>query len=168
MNNLSGDRLKYPVWNHLSFMWFLEFDLTEIGPDTKTMWVWEFREELKKNHLLERLFVRFDACLRALDVELKSDQIIGAAFVAVLRQRNTCDKNKIIREGPFRLNGGITSTNVCRKIPKHVEQGRAESLWLQRSRQCRSRHQADNRVENYFSKKTSACAGRTCVWVDYE
>lgn len=56
-------------------------------PDAKTMWV--FREELKEKRLMERLFARFDECLRELDVELRSGQIIDATFVTVPRQRNT-------------------------------------------------------------------------------
>ena len=58
----------------------------------KTMWV--FREELKENHLIDRLFARFDECLRELEVELKSGQIIDATFVSVPKQRNTREENK--------------------------------------------------------------------------
>lgn len=47
-----------------------------VVPDAKTPRV--FHEELKGNQLIERLFSRFDECLRRLDAELKSDQIIDA------------------------------------------------------------------------------------------
>ncbi|MDP1557782.1 MAG: IS5/IS1182 family transposase, partial [Nitrosomonas sp.] len=68
--------------------------------------MWVFREELKKNHLVERLLARFDDCLRKLDVELKSGRIIDATFVTVPRQRNTREENKIIKEGAVPIDWG--------------------------------------------------------------
>jgi len=113
MNNLSDDRLEYQVRDRLSFMRFLGLDLTGIVPDAKTMWA--FREELKESHLIERLFVRFDECLRALDVELKSGQIIDATFVTVPRQRNTRDENKIIKEGAVPIEWGHNPHKLAQK-----------------------------------------------------
>jgi len=62
-------------------MRFLGLSLAASVPDAKTMWV--FREELKEHKLTEKLFDRFDECLRALNVELKSGQIVDATFVTV-------------------------------------------------------------------------------------
>lgn len=97
IHNLSDDRLEYQVRDRLSFMRFLGLDLAGVVPDAKTMWV--FREELKVNQRIERLFARFDECLRKLDVELKSGQIIDATFVTIPKQRNTREENKILKEG---------------------------------------------------------------------
>jgi transposase, IS5 family len=104
MNNLSDDRLEYQVRDRLSFMRFLGLDMAGVVPDAKTMWV--FREELKENHLMARLFARFDECLRELGVELKSGQIIDATFVIAPKQRNTREENEMIKEGAVPIEWG--------------------------------------------------------------
>lgn len=113
MNNLSDDRLEYQVRDRLSFMRFLGLDLAGVVPDAKTMWA--FREELKEKHLIERLFARFDECLRALDVELKSGQIIDATLVTVPKQRNTREENKIIKEGAVPIEWGQNPHKLAQK-----------------------------------------------------
>lgn len=113
MHNLSDDRLEYQVRDRLSFMRFLGLDLAGVVPDAKTMWA--FREELKENQLIERLFARFDECLRKLDVELKSGQIIDATFVTVPKQRNTRDENKIIKEGAVPIDWGQNPQKLAQK-----------------------------------------------------
>lgn len=113
MNNLSDDRLEYQVRDRLSFMRFLGLDLAGVVPDAKTMWV--FREELKDNHLMDRLFARFDECLRELEVELKSGQIIDATFVSVPKQRNTREENKIIKEDAVPVEWGENPHKLAQK-----------------------------------------------------
>lgn len=113
MNNLSDDRLEYQVRDRLSFMRFLGLDLAGVVPDAKTMWV--FREELKENHLMDRLFARFDECLRELEVELKSGQIIDATFVSVPKQRNTREENKTIKEDAVPIEWGENPHKLAQK-----------------------------------------------------
>lgn len=113
IHNLSDDRLEYQVRDRLSFMRFLGLDLAGVVPDAKTMWV--FREELKENQLIERLFARFDECLRGLDVELKSGQIIDATFVTVPKQRNTREENKIIKDGAVPMDWGQNPHKLAQK-----------------------------------------------------
>ena len=113
MHNLSEDRLEYQVRDRLSFMRFLGLDLAGVVPDAKTMWA--FREELKENQLIERLFARFAECLRELDVELKSGQIIDATFVTVPKQRNTREENKIIKEGAIPIEWGQNPHKLAQK-----------------------------------------------------
>ena len=113
MHNLSDDRLEYQVRDRLSFMRFLGLDLAGIVPDAKTMWA--FREELKKNQLTERLFARFDECLRELDVELKSGQMIDATFVTVPKQRNTREENKLIKESAVPIEWGQNPHKLAQK-----------------------------------------------------
>lgn len=113
MNNLSDERLEYQVGDRLSFMRFLELGLAGVVPDAKTMWV--FREELKEKHLIERLFARFDECLRELDVELRSGQIIDATFVTVPKQRNTREENKLIKAGAVPIEWGRRSHKLGQK-----------------------------------------------------
>lgn len=113
MNNLSDDRLEYQVRDRLSFMRFLGLDLAGVVPDAKTMWV--FREELKENHLMDRLFARFDECLRELEVELKSGQIIDATYVSVPKQRNTREENKMIKEDAVPIEWGQHPHKLAQK-----------------------------------------------------
>jgi IS5 family transposase len=113
MNNLSDDRLEYQVRDRLSFMRFLGLDLAGVVPDAKTMWV--FREELKENHLMDRLFARFDECLRELEVELKSGQIIDATYVSVPKQRNTREENKMIKEDAVPIEWGQNPHKLAQK-----------------------------------------------------
>jgi IS5 family transposase len=123
MNNLSDDRLEYQVRDRLSFMRFLRLDMTGVVPDAKTMWA--FREELKENHLMERLFARFDECLRELDVELKSGQIIDATFVTVPKQRNRREENEMIKEGAVPIEWG--------KNPHKLAQKDIEARWTKKN-----------------------------------
>mgnify|MGYP000226976691 CR=1 FL=1 len=113
MNNLSDDRLEYQVRDRLSFMRFLGLDLAGTVPDAKTMWA--FREDLKGSHLIERLFARFDECLRELDVELKSGQMIDATFVTVPKQRNPREENKIIKAGAVPVEWGQSPHKLAQK-----------------------------------------------------
>ena len=123
MNNLPDDRLEYQVRDRLSFMRFLGLDLAGVVPDAKTMWA--FREELKENHLMERLFARFDDCLRELDVELKSGQIIDATFVTVPKQRNRREENEMIKEGAVPVEWG--------KDPRKLAQKDIEARWTKKN-----------------------------------
>ncbi len=123
MNNLSDDRLEYQVRDRLSFMRFLRLDMTGVVPDAKTMWA--FREELKENHLMERLFARFDECLRELDVELKSGQIIDATFVTAPKQRNRREENEMIKEGAVPIEWG--------KNPHKLAQKDIEARWTKKN-----------------------------------
>lgn len=113
MNNLSDERLEYQVRDRLSFMRFLGLDLSGTVPDAKTMWA--FREEIKENNLIERLFARFDECLRALDVELKSGQMVDATFVTAPKQRNTREENKLVKEGAVPIEWGQNPHKLAQK-----------------------------------------------------
>lgn len=95
--NLADEALEYQVKDRLSFMRFLGLSLAASVPDARTLWM--FREELKEHKLTEELFDRFHECLRALNVELKSGQIVDATFVTVPIQRNSREENALIKEG---------------------------------------------------------------------
>ncbi len=110
---MSDDRLEYQIRDRLSFMRFLGLDLTGTVPDAKTMWA--FREDLKENQLIERLFARFDECLRELDVELKSGQMVDATFVTVPKQRNGRKENKIIKAGAVPIEWGQNTQKLAQK-----------------------------------------------------
>ncbi len=121
--NLADDALEYQVKDRLSFMRFLGLSLDGSVPDAKTLWV--FREELKEHKLTEKLFDRFDECLRALNVELKSGQIVDATFVTVPIQRNNRDENALIKEGAIPMGWG--------KEPNKLAQKDTDARWTKKN-----------------------------------
>jgi len=121
--NLSDDALEYQVKDRLSFMRFLDLKLAGSVPDAKTMWV--FREELKEHKLTEKLFDRFDECLRALNVELKSGQIVDATFVTVPIQRNNREENALIKAGAIPIDWG--------KEPHKLAQKDTDARWTKKN-----------------------------------
>jgi IS5 family transposase len=123
--NLADESLEYQVKDRLSFMRFLGLDLSASVPDARTMWV--FREELKERGLTEKLFERFHECLRALNVELKSGQIVDATFVTVPVQRNSREENALIKEGAVPAEWG--------KNPHKLAQEDADARWTKKNGQ---------------------------------
>ena len=121
--NLADEALEFQVKDRLSFMRFLELSLAASVPDAKTMWV--FREELKEHKLTEKLFDRFDECLRALNVELKSGQIVDATFVTVPIQRNNREENALIKEGVTPIEWG--------KEPHKLAQKDTDARWTKKN-----------------------------------
>jgi len=103
-------------------MRFLGLSLAASVPDAKTMWV--FREELKEHKLTEKLFNRLDECLRALNVELKSGQIVDATFVTVPIQRNNREENALIKEGAIPID--------WRKEPHKLAQKDTDARWTKK------------------------------------
>jgi transposase len=123
--NLSDEALEYQVKDRLSFMRFLGLSLAASVPDARTMWL--FREELKEHKLTEELFERFHESLRALNVELKSGQIVDATFVTVPVQRNSREENALIKEGAVPIEWG--------KSPSKLAQKDADARWTKKNGQ---------------------------------
>jgi len=121
--NLADEALEYQVKDRLSFMRFLGLSLEGSVPDAKTMWV--FREELKEHKLTEALFERFHQCLRALNVELKSGQIVDATFVTAPIQRNNREENALIRCGAVPIEWG--------KQPHKLAQKDTDARWTKKN-----------------------------------
>ena len=123
--NLSDEALEYQVRDRLSFMRFLGLSLAASVPDARTMWL--FREELKEHELTEELFERFHESLHALNVELKSGQIVDATFVTVPVQRNSREENELIKEGAVPIEWG--------KSPRKLAQKDADARWTKKNGQ---------------------------------
>lgn len=123
--NLADESLEYQVKDRLSFMRFLGLSLAASVPDARTMWA--FREELKEHKLTEELFERFHECLRALNVELKSGQIVDATFVTVPVQRNSREENALIKEGAVPVEWG--------KNPHKLAQKDTDARWTKKNGQ---------------------------------
>jgi IS5 family transposase len=85
-------------------MRFLGVELAGNVPDART--VWAFGEALKEHQLAGALFDRLNLSLARLGIELKSGQIIDAAFVPVPIQRNGRENNALIKAGAVPLQWG--------------------------------------------------------------
>ena len=83
-HSLSDERCEYLIKDRLSFMRFLGLGLAEA---------------LKTADAIDALFQQFDASLRDAGFLAMSGQIVDATIVAALKQRNTVDEKKAIKDG---------------------------------------------------------------------
>jgi transposase, IS5 family len=82
---LSDDQTEYQLKDRWSFMRFVGLALHDPVPDAKTIWL--FREQLVRAGVVERLFARFDALLRAKGWLAMGGQIVDATVVQARRPR---------------------------------------------------------------------------------
>jgi IS5 family transposase len=85
------------VRDRLSFQRFLGLSPEDTVPDAKTLWL--FRERPARYGLIDKLFARFDEQVWQSGLMPKGAQIIEASLVNVLKNRNSRDENKQIKEG---------------------------------------------------------------------
>ena len=97
MHGLSDERAEYLIKDRLSFMRFLGLSLADSVPDANT--IWTFREALKRAGVVDALFARFDATLRASGYLAMGGQIVDATIVAAPKQRNTQAERAAIKAG---------------------------------------------------------------------
>ena len=95
--NMADDKTEFQINDRLSFRRFLKLELHDTIPDAKT--IWNFREELRKVDIIEKLFEMFNEELEEEKIITYSGSIVDATFVEAPRQRNTKDENKQIKEG---------------------------------------------------------------------
>ena len=95
--SLSDDAAEFQVRDRLSFMRFLELDLSDRAPDAKTIWL--FREQLVRAGAMDKLFERFDAALHDAGYLAMGGQIIDATVVAAPRQKLTDEEKAVVRSG---------------------------------------------------------------------
>jgi len=81
----------------LSFMDFLNLELSDKIPDAKTIWF--FKDQLCKKGLTEKLFDLFTETLNSKGIIAKEGSMVDASFVDVPKQRNNREDNAIIKEG---------------------------------------------------------------------
>lgn len=97
VDNLSDERAEFLINDRMSFMRFLGLSLADRVPDARTIWL--FREKLAKAGVIEELFARFDAALRASGYIAMSGQIVDATLVAAPKKRNSEAEKKAIKAG---------------------------------------------------------------------
>lgn len=95
--NLSDEELEYQINDRLSFMKFLGLGIEDKVPDATTLWL--FREKIKENELEKELFEEFNEYLNQSGYEPKEGQILDATLIAVPKQRNNKEENKMLKEG---------------------------------------------------------------------
>ena len=95
--NISDDQTEYQILDRLSFMRFLDLELSDKVPDSKTIWL--FRETIKESGMTETLFNVFEELLLEQGYIGREGKIADASFVEVPRQRNNREENKKIKEG---------------------------------------------------------------------
>ncbi|HEY9006204.1 MAG TPA: IS5 family transposase [Ohtaekwangia sp.] len=97
--NLSDDNTEYAILDRLSFMRFLGLTITDRVPDAKT--IWNYRNELMKAGLVEKLFKLLDSTLDKKGVILHEGKMVDASIIEVPIQRNTPEQNEQIKKGEF-------------------------------------------------------------------
>jgi hypothetical protein len=91
-NNVGDDKMEFLINDRLSFQRFLGIRQCDIVPDAKT--IWNFKEQLAKAGVGEKLFELFVEHLENKGIITHSGSIVDATFVDVPRQRNTREENK--------------------------------------------------------------------------
>jgi transposase, IS5 family len=94
---LSDGSAEYQIKDRLSFMRFLDLGMADRVPDQNTIWL--FKESLKEEGRMEKLFDLFTAQLRKKNFILNKGSIIDASIVKVPIQRNSREENEQIKKG---------------------------------------------------------------------
>lgn len=95
--NLSDEQTEYQINDRLSFMRFLDLDLSQPVPDAKTIWSW--RESLSKAGIFDQLFDHLNAHITSAGYRATTGQIVDASLIRAPIQRNTRNENNAIKEG---------------------------------------------------------------------
>lgn len=95
LNNLSDERTEYLVNDRLSFMRFLDLELSDRVPNAKTVWL--LRKRLTQTDVINILFNRCEATVRNAGYLPISDQILNTTLVAPPKQRNTHREKATLR-----------------------------------------------------------------------
>jgi len=95
--NLSDDSTEYAILDRLSFMRFLGLTISDTVPDSKT--IWNFKNELSKSELVEKMFSLLDKILTKKGVTLNKGQMVDASIIEVPIQRNSREENQQLKEG---------------------------------------------------------------------
>ena len=93
--SLSDDSAEYAILDRLSFMRFLGLTLSHTVPDSKT--IWNFKNELSKGDMVNKLFKKLDNRLDKEGVIIHEGKMADATIVETPRQRNSREENDKIK-----------------------------------------------------------------------
>jgi IS5 family transposase len=150
-NNIGDDKTEFLINDRLSFQRFLGLRQCDIIPDAKT--IWNFKEQLMKAGVGEKLFDLFVEHLEAKGMITHSGSIIDATFVDVPRQRNTREENKTIKEGKTPEEWKLNEDMKAGKVEKTEEEKRKEHKVRQKDTDARWAKKND---ETHFGFKNNA------------
>lgn len=120
--NLSEDQAEFQINDRLTFQKFIGITLAEDVPDKNT--IWDFKEKLRANGGIEKLFKLFEQHLRTAGLVGQEGKIIDASFVDVPRQRNSHEENAVIKGGAIPLEFG--------KNKNRLEQKDTDARWAKK------------------------------------
>ncbi len=118
--NLSDDNTEYAILDRLSFMRFLGLTISDTVPDAKT--IWNFKNELAKANLVEKLFSLLDKALTKRGVVLNKGKMVDASIVEVPIQRNSREENQQLNEG--------TTPEDWKDNPDKLRQKDVDAKWV--------------------------------------
>ncbi len=95
--NLSDDQKEFQIRERYNFCRFL--GLSQEGKVSDANPVWVYREHLKERDLVDKLFSELLIQIDAAGFSARKGQIVDAAIIPVLRQRNTREENRQIKAG---------------------------------------------------------------------
>ena len=103
-------------------MRFLGLGLDDKVPDAKTIWL--FKDTLTKAGIMEQLFSQFYRMLEEWGIIIHKGTIVDATFVDALRQRNSRDENKKIKDGEV--------LEEWKKEPHKMSQKDTDARWTKK------------------------------------
>jgi IS5 family transposase len=110
--NLSDDQTELQIRDRLSFRFFLDLDIADTVPDSRT--IWNFGDKLQKENMGRHLFDVLNEELLCRGLLVQGGTIIDSTIVEVPVQHNSRSENKEIKKGkvPQRF---IDNPNVGRQ-----------------------------------------------------
>ena len=118
--NLSDDSTEYAILDRLSFMRFLGLTISDTVPDAKT--IWNFKNELANDNLVEKLFLLLDKALTRKGVILNKGKMVDASLVEVPIQRNSKEENQQLNDG--------TIPEDWKENPNKLHQKDVDAKWV--------------------------------------
>lgn len=121
--NLSDDSTEYAILDRLSFMRFLGLTLSHSVPDAKT--IWNFKNELAKGDMVNKLFKKLDNRLDKEGVIIHKGKMADATIVETPRQRNSREENEQIKAGEV--------PEDWKENPNKLRQKDVDAAWLKKN-----------------------------------
>jgi len=121
--NLSDEQIEFQINDRLSFRRFLGIPLSNAVPDCKTVWL--FREELKEEGDVKKLFDKHLSQLQENGLIVREGRLMDATIVTVPIQRNSREENKEIKEG--KIPSGFS------KVPFKHSQKDTDARWTMKN-----------------------------------
>ena len=122
--NLSDDQVEYQINDRMSFMRFLNLTISDVIPDSKT--VWNFRQQIVDLELVDTIFDLFIKELEKLGLIVNEGKIVDASFIEVPKQRNKKDENDQIKKGE--------TPNSFDENPNKKAQKDTDARWTQKNK----------------------------------